>query len=682
MIKINSIKIRVYTEKGEFGIEEHFNDKINFIASYENTKGKSSCIEAMYYCLGLEELIGGVNEQALKPVFRKELEHNNQKLAVLESEFYLEIENTQKKIITLKRIAQRDGAKSKLISIYFGTLSEALNGKVQYEDTYVHSPGSATNEKGFHKVLEEFIGWNLPLVPTYDDVDRKLYIQTIFSAAFIEQKRGWSDILATLPTKFKIKEASKRVIEFILNLETLETEKQKQECKSSEKRIKLNWEDTIKDIKIKLFNNNCAVFGLPSIPQILDEHFSKNILIVKKIKENDDIPLEKYIERCKLKLSEMNSEGQILVSEKADDLEVELSYKNDEVSIMEQKLIEERQKLNAENEVIDSLKERLHIIKKDLTNNNDALKIKKLGSTQGWEVNKDICPTCHQSINDSLLPQDINYSIMTIEENIKHLQAQKEMLEFTIENHIAVIEEIKLNIVNIEAKLFTERKFIRSIKNDLYSKESNISETIIRRKISLENEIENLNELKELIMDKLKKFAGLSVEWKQLQEKQSKLPSDKFTELDKRKIAALKQIFKNNLADYGFSSTNPSEVDISEEKYLPVIQGFDMKFDSSASDSIRAIWAFTVALLQTSNLLGGNHPNILIFDEPDQQSTTNQHLGTFLNSLVNIKPRSQVFIGITLKDDNIIKLVKGISHTGFKLIEFENKAIAPIKQGL
>lgn len=33
---------------------------------------------------------------------------------------------------------------------------------------------------------------------------------------------------------------------------------------------------------------------------------------------------------------------------------------------------------------------------------------------------------------------------------------------------------------------------------------------------------------------------------------------------------------------------------------MPVIDKFDMKFDSSASDNIRAIWSYTLALLQTS----------------------------------------------------------------------------------
>lgn len=56
-----------------------------------------------------------------------------------------------------------------------------------------------------------------------------------------------------------------------------------------------------------------------------------------------------------------------------------------------------------------------------------------------------------------------------------------------------------------------------------------------------------------------------------------------------------------------------------------------MKFDSSASDNIRAIWSYTLALLKTSNEKNGNHPQIVIFDEPGQHSI-------FTNPLMALRP--------------------------------------------
>lgn len=62
-----------------------------------------------------------------------------------------------------------------------------------------------------------------------------------------------------------------------------------------------------------------------------------------------------------------------------------------------------------------------------------------------------------------------------------------------------------------------------------------------------------------------------------------------------------------------------------------------MKFDSSASDGIRVIWAFTMALLQVSIEKDGNHPGIIIFDEPLQQSIVPEDMKSFIESVLEIK---------------------------------------------
>ena len=111
MLKINRLRIIVNTESGKFGFDERFEKQLNFIASHKNTRGKSSCIEAIYYCLGLEELIGGKNEKALKPVFRSKLEYKGREFTVLESEFYLEVKNSSGKVITIYRPGKKNSIK-------------------------------------------------------------------------------------------------------------------------------------------------------------------------------------------------------------------------------------------------------------------------------------------------------------------------------------------------------------------------------------------------------------------------------------------------------------------------------------------------------------------------------------------------------------------------------------------
>lgn len=82
-----------------------------------------------------------------------------------------------------------------------------------------------------------------------------------------------------------------------------------------------------------------------------------------------------------------------------------------------------------------------------------------------------------------------------------------------------------------------------------------------------------------------------------------------------------------------------------------------MKFDSSASDNISAIWAFTFTLMQTSFESKGNNPKIMIFDEPAQQSMVPKDMPNFLKSSENFNQKFQVVIGKTIKSIYIISSI-------------------------
>ncbi|WP_061312755.1 hypothetical protein [Clostridium botulinum] len=675
MLKINRLKIIIKTIEGEFGFDNTFDKKINFIASKGNTRGKSSCIEAMYYCLGLEELIGGKGEKALKPVFRDRLNYQNKELFVLESEFYLEIMNEDKEIRTICRTAKKEGYNSDLVKVYFGSITESLKNIVKYEDLYVHSQGAATNPKGFHTFLEKFIGLNLPIVPTYDNNDRKLYLQVLFSGIFIEQKKGWADLFACLPTYMKIREPQKRVIEYLIGLESLEIEKIKQGCKERENNIKREWEELYIKINIILEKYKCRVNILKSKPEIINNEEINNIQIYKNINADESMEIDKYIESLELKLDELESKKET-VGDNVGDLEELLLKKQDALINDENSIATEKKKLIYERSTVQSLEENLNKIDDDLICNKDVRKLKRMGSTQDLTLNRNNCPTCNQPIKDILLPQDNEFNIMGIDENINHLEAQKNMLEFAIKTHKYNIKQIEQNIDKLEKNILNDRRILRSVKNDLYTIDNNISETVIREKVLIENEIENLTEEITNIKNLSKEFINLSNDWKNLINDKAKLPKDKFTEKDRIKIKNLRNNYVKNLGLYEYSSTiNIDRIEISDDKLIPLINGFDMKFDSSASDNIRAIWAFTFALMQASFYNNGNHPQILIFDELAQQSMVTKELYNFFKSLIDFKREFQTIIGITIDSDEIMNSIKKLNKEEYKLIMFEDRVI-------
>lgn len=123
MLKINRLQIEIITDQGNYGIDEQFYEGLNFLASDDNTCGKSSIIEAIYYGLGFEEIIGGKGEKVLTSAYKTFIEDNDQKLSVIESKIYLEISNGLE-VVTLYRTAKGLKRDSKLVTVYYSSLDK------------------------------------------------------------------------------------------------------------------------------------------------------------------------------------------------------------------------------------------------------------------------------------------------------------------------------------------------------------------------------------------------------------------------------------------------------------------------------------------------------------------------------------------------------------------------------
>jgi hypothetical protein len=154
--------------------------------------------------------------------------------------------------VTLKRCTNLEGTDDRLIEVTFGPVlstKDSENSIFRKESMYVHDAGGATNPYyGFHKWLEDFLGWELPLVSSTGDREIKLYSQLIFPAFLIEQKAGWSNYLATTPY-FGVKESKKRAIEFLLQLDVSQNEKAKRQNEAKLEQYKREWQAKYEEIE-------------------------------------------------------------------------------------------------------------------------------------------------------------------------------------------------------------------------------------------------------------------------------------------------------------------------------------------------------------------------------------------------------------------------------------------------
>ena len=670
MLRINRLKINIQATNKEYVFDETFNSGLNFIASDNNTRGKSSVLIAIYYALGFEEIIGGVNEKVLTSAYKTMIEDGESSWPVLESGIYLEISNGYEDI-TIFRSAKSETRDAKLVTVYMSKLSDIFNENTNLDEYYVHMPNAANNIKGFHHFLEEFLNIKLPLVPSTDGVDRKLYLQLVFSSMFIEQKNGWSGIYSGMPY-LSIKDAKKRVTEFVLGLNTFENERKRSALINKERYQKEQWKNLYEELISLQNSNQCMVKNIPVYPEILSDTFSANVHIVRNVGENIDI--DEWIKELQEEHDSLKTIKPRVV-DNYDDLQKELEEVEVELSEFQNKELELQANIRIEKRKISELNRNLDIIQQDIVNNKDAQRLKKLGSDLQCRSFEGICPTCNQKIQDSLLPIHHQTNMMTIEQTIKHLNAQKEMIEFAVEYHRNRNSRLDIALQDLRGKTGTLYRLAKTIRRDLYSVDEDLSETIIYKRMSIEHHISELIEFKNTIDDMVKKFIILSENWKELLEEKAKLPQKGFTEEDEKKLKSFKKYFISNLRDLGYTSTsNISGIEISKDNYMPVIDKFDMKFDSSASDNIRAIWSYTLALLQTSEECEGNHLGIIVFDEPTQHSIGADDAKAFFEKIISLHGDYQIIIGITVNTEELKSTIENMDNKDYNYIHIINKA--------
>ncbi|MGR6008418.1 hypothetical protein ACT7CZ_06490 [Bacillus cereus] len=220
--------------RGLFGTEISLENGFNILRA-RNTKGKSSSLNAILYALGIEELLGGKGAKTMKPVLKDKLLYLNKEIPILESKVQLEISNNKNDIITLTRWIKSSSIDDKLIRVHFGPAIELkIKNSLETKDFYVHLQGAAIEKSGFHKFLEQFLGLELPMVPSFDGKDKLLYIQSLFPLFFVEQNEGWSRFYVPISGNYGIRDLSKRAFEFLLDMDVIRNSKRKRRAKSKE----------------------------------------------------------------------------------------------------------------------------------------------------------------------------------------------------------------------------------------------------------------------------------------------------------------------------------------------------------------------------------------------------------------------------------------------------------------
>lgn len=645
-LRLRHLRMRATTSGGLYGADIRFGSGLTVIWA-DNTKGKSTCMQGMLYALGLERMLSPRREIPLPHAMTSYLETDNkERHSVLESGVSLEIENRAGQIITAHRTV-KSPLDNRLISVDFGPTLTDENTTARRRNFFVVDPGAAQREDGFHYFLEDFLGWKLPMVRRYDSPDAKLYLETIFPLFWVEQKAGWSAIPAAIPTYFRIREVHKRAIEFIMDLDVHKLELRRLQLDDliavNAREWRAQWEATDK----LAGRSGGRVQALPQTPTAILSDLDRAHV---QIAENTDwILLRALLSRLRARVAEAMTAPVPEVGSSAEELQRQLQLINGKIESVNTERVQAYNAKQLKSADIESLKRRIKSLAEDLQKNQDVQKLQRYSGAVA-DLTPDHCPTCEQSLIDTLLSQDALTAVMPIEDNIEYLRSQVRMFEDILAREEEENRTMEQTIARMDRELFEFYSRVRTLRSDLVSPGANPSAAAIEERVRIETRIRELEGIQYALDNSIDNLRSLSAIYAGLLKEQAELPSDKMSAQDKSKFDELSKLLREQAREYGFSTFDPDELTISDDTYRPQKEGFEIGFETSASDAIRLKWAYQLALLELDSEIATNHPGVLLFDEPRQQSSAKVSFESLLKRAALAKKRDQQVIFSTSEE--------------------------------
>lgn len=594
------------------------------------------------------------------------------KQKVIASSVAVEIENSEGKVATVFRSVKGE-ISNRLIRVAVGAVLSENDNAAQRLDYYVREGGAATAERGFHTWFASFLGWKLPKVTRVDGTECPLYVECIFPLMIIEQKRGWTAIQARMPFHYRIREVAKRSVEFLLQLEVNDLAHLRQQLREQAHAIREEWSIVTERISTQLTSVN-------AVPQGIDRHQPRAIASDESIpvlvaRGGKWVPLAEAIKQARAELRELEKAEIPRVEKIAQEAETALAKAREELAMVDFETNEVFRAVQQDEQQLLSLDERLVSLEEDDRRNNDLLKLQRLGSVEKVAAAKGQCPTCHQSVTDSLIPLN-KQTPMTAEENLKFIRAQIDTFAIIKKSSSGALTAKHRRLTSLQQRATELRASIRALQKTLTSDARAPSVEAIERRLRLRESVTLLERANERLSHELPQMRELGQRWINLQSKIAKLPKGDLSAGDRAKLTRLTELFVSNVTQFELKSVDPQSLKISDENYRPEHDGFDLEFDISASDMIRTIWAYLHSLLELSREVKTNHLGFLVLDEPKQQETARSSFRQlFLRASNAIDQKQQVIIATSEEMSTLVPLLDGVRH---QFVSFSERIVKPI----
>jgi hypothetical protein len=682
MIQLRHLRLRSFTATRAFGADIPFEAGLNIVQA-PNTSGKSTCLQAIIYALGLERSLGPQLTVPLPYAMREQIHQFKEDPydLVLQSYVELEIANAQGEIVVLHRDVVGDKS-TKLIQTWNGPSLSSEIPRGEQRDYFVLDGGSATNESGFHAFLAQFLDWDLPIVARYDGTECPLYLEAIFPMLFVEQKRGWSSIQGPFPTFLRIQDVARRVMEFLLDLETAKNRRRRAELRAAISELLGRWSDRRKGMEEAAARVG-RIRGLAVQPSA--EFAAAPTLDLQLYYQGEWTRLADVLQITTGRVAELEASQVETVEQAAPDIQARVTDLRSQLDALSAVLEAVRGEYGAEAQDNAALEERVAALETDLKRNQDAQKLQRLGSELGRAASEHVCPTCHQGVSNELLPT-VDSVGMALDENIAFVKSQLELYRSALLNSRERLQEIAARYRGSERDLQDKQQQLRVLRQELTRPSASPSRAAIEEIVRLQafiDRLESIDELANSLLDELREIAS---EWALATSNLRQLPADELTVADKRKIEHLQTAIRRHLERYGFRSFQPGEISLSYDNFRPLVLRNDkgetvekeINFEMSASDAIRLKWAYYLSCMELMRDFSVNHPGLAIFDEPGQQEVESSSLFEFLRSAAQSAQNGQQVLVSTSETYEAVSATLGDSAN---IVSFPGFILQPIETG-
>lgn len=694
MFKINRLKTEILTDKSEkiddlYGFDFTFKQGLNIIAG-ENSRGKTTVSSCIFYALGMEELLGGHNNKALDKALKdsfiiktensedSKIEENDVTNHIIWSKVYLEIENTDGDCYSLERVIKgtTEDEKESNITIYKSRLSEISKTKEEDKGVFfVNGRGNNDDPNAFYQWFTDFIGITLPEVSNSSNKSNysPLYLQLIFSSLFIEQTKGWSDFFATMPY-FGVIKPKEKVIEFLLKLDEMSNSTKRDIYNRSKTEIIDNWNKSIKAFSFLEKQNNATITSLPE-SITTDKKEIEKISSSFQISEEENMTYDEYLNNKELKIREL--ENKPIANIESNKHEILYQYEESKTKYNELKnyITSFENKLNIEKIQQQNINNQLIVIEKEIKEHHNLIKV--FNANLFRKNNEAKCPTCTQPVTQDILSRpDFKIPQLSLEENKSFLISQKKIIKTTLDSLNETIEEKNTLLNYFKNNLRNQEAIIKSLSRDLIADDRALSESEVVRKLQLKQEVKNLEQFKNQIDDLKGELIQLANKYHNILKKIKGLEKSD----DETTLSAFETNYKNLLFEFGYDSNKKHQISINRKdpfKYFPVYkrnkddtQPQSIRINSSASDFVRNIWAYTLALRDN----GSNHPGLIMFDEPGQHKAKQSSLKALFKKCSEITEKQTIIFSSTEKEldekekFDLMELVKDLDEDSYNLI--------------